>query len=76
MMSKKISLDRARELYNKDLELQQLQREGKPLPKSNRRTKKYLLQVRKQEGFIKYLIARYKKHGHQKEVERLEKTLK
>ena len=74
-MSKRISNERARRLRDRELELQQMQREGKPLPKSNRRQKRYLLQVKKRKGFIKYLIERHKLHGHKKEVERLEKEL-
>jgi len=74
-MSKRVSNERAKEMYDRELELQQMQREGKSLPKSNRRQKKYLMQVKKKQGFIKYLIARHKSHGHSKEVERLEKEL-
>ena len=52
------------ELFDNELELQQMQREGKPLPRSDRRHKKYLLQVKKQQGFLKYLRARHKDHGN------------
>ena len=74
-MSKRISKERARRLCEKDLELQHLQREGKPLPTSNRRQKKYLMQVKKQKGFIKYLIARNKLHGHNKKAKELEEQI-
>jgi hypothetical protein len=66
-MSHRISLEEAKELRVRDLELQQMQKEGKPLPKSGRRQKKYLLQIKKQKGFFKYLSERHKLHGH-KEV--------
>jgi len=62
-MSKRISMERARKLRANELELQQMQREGKPLPKSARRQKKYLIQIRKQKGFFSYLKERYKQHG-------------
>ena len=71
-MSKRISKKRARELYEKDLELQQMQREGKTLPRTNRRHKKHLLQIKKQEGSLKYLIKRYRLHGHVEEAKKLE----
>lgn len=71
-MSHRISLKRGKMLYEKEQELQELQKLGRPLPKSNRRQKKYLMQVRKQKGFFKYLSARYKLHGHFKKAEALE----
>lgn len=71
-MSKRISKDRAKKLRNKELELQQMQREGKPLPKSKRRQKKYLLQVKKQKGFFKYHAERHRLHGNEKEAKRFE----
>jgi hypothetical protein len=66
-MSKRISKERARLLRDRELELQQLQREGKSLPNS-RRKKKYLIQVKKQKGYFAYLAERYKSHGHDKEI--------
>jgi len=71
-MSKRISKDRAKKLRERELELQQMQCEGKSLPKSNRRNKKYLLQVRKQKGFFKYLAERHRLHEHEEEAERFE----
>ena len=71
-MSHRISKDRAEELYTKDQELRQMQREGKPLPRSNRRQKKHLMSVRKQKGFFKYLAARHKLHGHNKTASKFE----
>lgn len=62
-MSKRISMERARKLRARESELQQMQKEGKPLPKSTRRQKKYLMQIRKQEGFFSYLKERYSRHG-------------
>lgn len=67
-MSRRISLEKARILRNKELELQQLQREGKPLPKSDRKNKKYLVTIKKQKGFLIYLAERYKLHGHDKKI--------
>jgi len=72
-MSKRISWKRAKTLRAKEIELQQMQREGKPLPVSTRRQKKYLMQVRKQKGFFKYLAERHKIHGHLKQAAEFEK---
>ena len=72
-MSKRISKKRARELYEKDLELPQMQREGKTLPVSDRRHKKHLLQIKKQKGSLKYLIERYRLHGHIEKAKEMEK---
>ena len=75
-MSKRISKDKAKRLREHELELQQMQKEGKPLPVSDRRNKKYLLQVRKQKGFFKYLSERHKMHGHSKESKLFEELSK
>jgi len=50
-VSHRISKERARMLIEKELELQQMQHEGKTLPKS-RRQKKYELTRRKQDGIL------------------------
>jgi len=62
-MSHKISMTRAKRLYENEQKLRQIQSEGKQLP-SSRRQKKYLLRIKKEKGFFKYLAARHKLHGH------------
>lgn len=57
-MSHRISVERAMELDEKNQRLRELQKQGKPLPRSNRCRKKYLARVRRTEGFIAYLKAR------------------
>jgi len=61
-MSHRISLERAEMLYKKEQELKQMQKEGKPLPKS-RRQKKYELMRKKQDGFLWRLKDRIKATG-------------
>ena len=62
-MSHKISMAKAKRLYENEQKLRQMQSEGKQLP-SSRRQKKYLLRVKKEKGFFKYLAARHKLQGH------------
>lgn len=62
-MSHKISIAKAKQLYENEQKLRQMQSEGKQLP-SSRRQKKYLLRIKKEKGFFKYLAARHKLHGH------------
>ena len=57
-MSHRISMKRALEIDKNRATLEKLQREGKPLPKNDRRRKKYLDRIKKQQGFIAYLKAR------------------
>ena len=57
-MSHRISIERAKELYEKEMQLRELQKLGKPLPASDRRRKRYLARIKRQEGFIAYLKAR------------------
>lgn len=62
-MSHKISMTRAKQFYENEQRLKQMQSEGKQLP-SSRRQKKYLLRIKKEKGFFKYLAARHRLHGH------------
>ena len=66
-MSHRISMERAKELTKKNEMLKKLQQEGKTLPRNDRRRKKYLAMIRKQEGFIAYLKA---KGGYYKKKEK------
>jgi len=59
-MSHRISRLRANKLFAKEKELQQLQCEGKPLPKSNRRHKKYLMQIKRHDGYLARMKQRIK----------------
>ena len=62
-MSHRISLEKAKQLREKELKLQQEPKNGGILPRSDRRRKKYLRHVLKQQGYIAYLKARYKTTG-------------
>lgn len=61
-MSHRITKERARILTKRELELRQMQRDGKPLPKS-RRQKKYELMRKRQDGFLWRLKDRIKQTG-------------
>jgi len=61
-MSHRISKKRAKMLREQELELQQMQKEGKPLPKS-RRQKKLEMMRKRQEGFLTRMINRVYKTG-------------
>jgi len=61
-MSHRISKKRAKMLTENELELQQMQHEGKQLPKS-RRQKKYELTRRKQDGILWRMKDRIRKTG-------------
>jgi len=61
-MSRRISKERARMLYEKDLELREMQKQGIPLPTS-RRQKKYELMRKRQDGFLWRLKDRIKRTG-------------
>lgn len=69
-------MEHGRELYAKEQELRQMQREGRTLPKSNRRQKKYLTMVRKTKGFFKYLATRHELHGHNETAIKFEELSK
>jgi len=60
-MSKRISKERAKQLRKREMELQQMQKDGIALPQSDRRRKKYLMRIKKEKSFLSYLKARYKK---------------
>lgn len=62
-MSHRISKERGRMLTAKNLELQELQKQGKPLPKSDRRHKKHIIMRKRQDGFLWRLKDRIKKTG-------------
>lgn len=61
-MSKRISIKRAKYLYEKELELREMQRQGIPLPNSRRR-KKYEMARKRQDGFLWRLKDRIKATG-------------
>jgi len=61
-MSHRISKDKAKKLRKRELELQQMQSEGKSLPKS-RRQKKYELMRKRQDGFLWRLKDRINRTG-------------
>ena len=61
-MSHRITMERANELYEKELRVRQMQREGKTVSNS-RRQKKYELQMKKQDGLIQRMIKRIKRTG-------------
>lgn len=61
-MSHRISKERARMLTEKELELRQMQHEGKTLPIS-RRQKKYEIMRKKQDGFLWRLKDRIRMTG-------------
>ena len=67
-MSHRITLQEAEVKYQHELECRELTKQGKT-PKPSRRQKKYLIQVKKQKGFFKYLAARNKLHGNLKAAE-------
>ena len=60
-MSKRISREKANELYEKDMMLRDMQRQGITLPKSRRR-KKYEMMCKRQNNFIDRLINRIKRN--------------
>lgn len=62
-MAHNITLKRAKYLYEKELKLRAMQKEGKPLPKSERRQKKYELMRKKQDGILWKLKDRIKNTG-------------
>ena len=62
-MSHRITKERARVLYAKDQELQELQRQGISLPRSDRRHKKYIAARKRQDGFLWKLKDRIKRTG-------------
>lgn len=57
-MSHRISKERARQLSAKEQELIQMQKEGKALPRSDRRHKKYIVARKRQDGFLWRLMER------------------
>lgn len=61
-MAHVINIDRAKRLFEKDKQLQEMQRQGKPLPKS-RRQKKYEIMRRKQDGILWKIKDRIKSTG-------------
>jgi len=71
-MSKRISKEKARKLFEKEQELIQMQKDGIDLPQSDRRRKKYLLRLKKEQGYIAYLKERYRKTGRADLIKKLE----
>jgi len=62
-MSKRISLEHAKELYEKEQTLIQLQKEGKQLPRNDRRRKKYEAMRKRQNGILWRMKDRIKRTG-------------
>ena len=62
-MAHNITIDRAKELFEKEQELQAMQKEGKPLPPSSRRQKKYEMMRKRQDGILRRIKDRIKNTG-------------
>lgn len=72
-MSKRISMDYAKELYEKEMKLQEMQKQGIPLPKSSRRQKKYMAMRKRQDGILWKLKDRIRATGGRMPKHLLEK---